>query len=119
MVPIGMPSNIPSIKTFETKKVLLDFLNLAKNVKTFEDKCTAYPNLVLFHDGFLFCSVHIFLQKPQDWKLPDSAKNRVREFLPEVTRDNSAAIKALRNDMGKANSSIKKPMLRRLISLFK
>jgi hypothetical protein len=44
---------------------LLDFLSKAVKVRTVQDKRDAYPNLVLFHEGFLFCSVHLTLVKPE------------------------------------------------------
>jgi SAM-dependent methyltransferase len=52
-----------SESTFNSQVVLLDFLSKAVKVQTIEDKRNAYPNLILFHEGFLFCSVHLCLVK--------------------------------------------------------
>ena len=122
LTAIGFPSNIPSSKTFESQKVLLDFLHVAKNVKTFEDKCTAYPNLVLSHDGFLFCSVHILLQKPFDWEISESAKAKVGEFRRSVANDRRAAIKTLKDGLALKGASpkwnIRRKLANKLISFF-
>jgi SAM-dependent methyltransferase len=96
LTPIGIPENRPSAKTFGTRKILVDFLSSAKNVKTLQDKLDAYPNLVLFHDGFLFCSVHILLQKPLDWELTLRSKSMVQSFRKEVHDNSRAAIEELR-----------------------
>jgi hypothetical protein len=51
--------------TYDSRVVLLGFLEKAKCVTTVADKRNAYPNLVLYHSGFLFCSVHLALRKPR------------------------------------------------------
>ncbi|PZO03511.1 MAG: hypothetical protein DCF30_02755 [Hyphomicrobiales bacterium] len=63
---LGAPDFAVSKDTFDSRVVLLDFLDKAKNVKTIEDKRNCYPNLILFHEGYLFCSVHIALKKPEN-----------------------------------------------------
>jgi SAM-dependent methyltransferase len=62
---IGEPNFATSQGTFDSQVVLVDFLNKAKRVRTLADKRDAYPNLVLFHEGYLFCSVHLALRKPK------------------------------------------------------
>ncbi len=96
LTPIGMPNNRPSSKTFETRRVLIDFLNSAKNIRTFQDKVDIYPNLVLFHEGFLFCSVHILLKKPLDWEPTPTATSKVGSFRKEVQSNNRNAIERLK-----------------------
>jgi SAM-dependent methyltransferase len=61
---IDKPSFDTSSGTYDSRVVLVDFLEKAKKVETITDKRNAYPNLVLFHLGYLFCSVHLALRKP-------------------------------------------------------
>jgi ubiquinone/menaquinone biosynthesis C-methylase UbiE len=103
LIPQGMPTNKPSAKTYETRKNLINFLNSAKRIKTFEDKLDVYPNLVLFHEGFLFCSVHILLKKPHDWMPQTSLKNS--RFHKEIKENNKSAIKVLKYGSKKEKSS--------------
>jgi SAM-dependent methyltransferase len=60
---IGEPNFATSQQTFDNRVVLSEFLEKAKKVETLTDKRNAYPNLVLFHAGYLFCSVHLALRK--------------------------------------------------------
>jgi hypothetical protein len=60
---IGEPNFSTSQQTFDNRAVLVEFLEKAKHVETLTDKRNAYPNLVLYHAGFLFCSVHLALRK--------------------------------------------------------
>jgi hypothetical protein len=60
---IGEASFDTSQETFDNRVVLFEFLEKAKRVETLTDKRNAYPNLVLYHEGFLFCSVHVALRK--------------------------------------------------------
>jgi SAM-dependent methyltransferase len=52
-----------SDRTFETRVNLVDFLKRAQVVHGIEEKRAVYPNLILYHDGFLFCSVVLTLHK--------------------------------------------------------
>jgi SAM-dependent methyltransferase len=61
---IGTPQYTTSQNTYDSRVVLLDFLQKAKKVGSLSDKRNAYPNLVLYHEGHLFCSVHLALRKP-------------------------------------------------------
>jgi SAM-dependent methyltransferase len=61
---VDQPNFRASQETFDQRVVLLDFLEKAKSVSSIEDKKNAYPNLTLFHEGFLFCSIHLALRKP-------------------------------------------------------
>lgn len=49
--------------TLATRKNLFEFLNRVKSSSRIDHIAEAYPNLVLYHDGFLFCSVHLALVK--------------------------------------------------------
>jgi len=85
---IGTPQYTTSHDTFDSRVVLLDFLDKAKKVASLSDKKNAYPNLVLFHEGHLFCSVHLALRKPIAEILPKSVHSRAFEKLvkEEATR---------------------------------
>jgi SAM-dependent methyltransferase len=61
---VDQPNFKSSQETFDQRVVLLDFLEKARSVSSIEDKKNAYPNLTLFHEGFLFCSIHLALRKP-------------------------------------------------------
>jgi SAM-dependent methyltransferase len=52
--------------TYDGRAVLVDFLEKAKGIDSIRRKRNAYPNLVLYHQGFLFCSVHLALRKPTE-----------------------------------------------------
>ena len=95
LIPIGVLNNQPSPKTFQTRKELVEFLNSAKTIRSFEDKVDVYPNLVLFHAGFLFCSVHLLLKKPLDWKPAPTAIAKVESFYKEIEVNNQIAIRRL------------------------
>lgn len=71
-----------SSATFETRRDLIEFLSLAKQVTTIEEKKIAYPNLILEHEGFLFCSVHILAKKPMN---QIKHKKQKTEFCEVVT----------------------------------
>jgi len=62
-----------SERTFESRQNLVDFLQRAQNIHTLEEKRAAYPNLVLYHDGFLFCSIALTLYKEEGAGAPSSA----------------------------------------------
>ena len=82
-------------KTFETRKILREFLVEEKNIRTCKDKIHAYPNLILFHEGFLFCSVHMLLKKPLNCEPLSSAVSKVDDFRKIAKVHNHKAIKEL------------------------
>lgn len=86
-----------SKETFDSRVVLLDFLNKAKNVKTVEDKKNCYPNLILFHEGYLFCSVHIALRKSGSAAAHKDVHSAA--FREEVEQDAAKASGALTNQI--------------------
>ena len=62
MIGDAMMSTSPA--TYDCRVVLREFLDKAGTVDSLTKKRSVYPNLVLFHEGFLFCSVHLALRKP-------------------------------------------------------
>lgn len=90
LVPVDQLVESPSPKTFQSRIKLVDFLTNVKTIRTFEDKARVYPNLILHHQGYLFCSVHIFLRKPLDWKAsPISSKSSIFQEQIRQNRHNS------------------------------
>jgi len=57
-------------ETLGTRRNLLEFLTEVKSKERIDYVRDAYPNLVLFHDGFLFCSIHLALRKVSEPTLP-------------------------------------------------
>ncbi len=64
LVPCGEVDYTQSERTFETRHNLVDFLQRVQTIHTLEEKRAVYPNLILYHEGFLFCSVALTLVKP-------------------------------------------------------
>jgi SAM-dependent methyltransferase len=80
--------------TFETRHNLVDFLQRAQIVHGIEEKRAVYPNLVLYHEGFLFCSVVLTLYKDRD--VPDTTQTQARARAEvEVAEENAALSAAL------------------------
>lgn len=83
-----------SDRTFETRHNLADFLKHARSIHGLDDKRAVYPNLVLYHEGFLFCSVVLTLHK-------DHPLAHVADFPPDqrivtqVRADNAALAASL------------------------
>ncbi|MDR3467169.1 MAG: methyltransferase domain-containing protein [Xanthobacteraceae bacterium] len=73
----------PSNGTFAGKRILSDFRSPAGSLESLRASRDMPPNLVMFHDGFLFCSVHLTLRKDPD---PPSrgGGGRSAAFLTEV-----------------------------------
>lgn len=67
--PSGMelvdpPTYTLSRATYDGRAVLKTFASTVSGGKSVERKRNDVPNLVLFHQGFLFCPVHLTLKKP-------------------------------------------------------
>ena len=62
--PLDPLTDQTSLATYDGQVVLRDFLERAVKSQTLEDKRDTHPNLVMFQDGFLFCTVHLALRKP-------------------------------------------------------
>jgi hypothetical protein len=56
-----------SVQTMLAKRDLLSFLQGAENKKTWAGKITNFPNLVLVHEGYVFCSIHLTLRKTENY----------------------------------------------------
>lgn len=91
---INAPSFSTSPKTFDSRVILTEFLDEVKHIRTLADKKNVYPNLVLYHDGFLFCSVHLALQKPLNAPVSRRASHAAR-FEADVTTNAIRASESL------------------------
>jgi hypothetical protein len=87
---VGSLLTTVSPSTYQTRRVLLEFLEANKTITSYSEKRTVYPNLVLYHSGFLFCSVHLLMRKGSDWQRP-----RPRSFVEEVARETTATAESL------------------------
>ncbi|MCR9138516.1 MAG: class I SAM-dependent methyltransferase [Alphaproteobacteria bacterium] len=76
----------PSELTFAGKRILTDFAEQSRSFKDLKAARNLHPNLVMYHDGFLFCSIHITLQKLKTDKA-SAREDSDNEFLPDVTRN--------------------------------
>ncbi len=68
-----------SDETLSTRRDLLAFLSAAKQLANPAQKIGIYPNIILYHEGYLFSSVHLTLRKPLSgwgaknaWAAPDA-----------------------------------------------
>lgn len=66
MEVIDPPTFEISSRTYDSRAVLQDFNSTVGHGRTLEQKKNVYPNLVIFHDGFLFCPIHLTLRKPAE-----------------------------------------------------
>ena len=99
--PVDALDTTLSDETLSVQRDLLSFLNAAKQVTHPTQKIGIYPNLILYHEGYLFCSVHLALRKPYSgwgtanrWAAPDSATR------DEVMAGKHAAVAALAAPVG-------------------
>lgn len=88
--PSGLTLRTPldiaqSDRTFETRTNLVDFLQHVNAIHGIEEKRAIYPNLVLYHDGFLFCSVAITLYKdhPIPAHVGATKRNGIHDLLEQ------------------------------------
>jgi SAM-dependent methyltransferase len=83
-----------SDRTFESRHNLVDFLKRAQTIHGLEEKRAVYPNLVLYHEGFLFCSVVLTLYK--DRPLPEVAANGAgSDVEADIAAENAALAASL------------------------
>ena len=87
-----------SDETLSVQRDLLGFLDATKRITHPAQKIGIYPNLILYHEGYLFCSVHLTLRKPisdwgaaNQWASPDIA---TREAVAVGRQDAIAALAA-------------------------
>jgi SAM-dependent methyltransferase len=81
---------LQSERTFETRHNLVDFIERSQLVHTLDEKRAVHPNLVLYQDGFLFCSVILTLHKerqgnPRPQPASARAKSAVAHENSELT----------------------------------
>ena len=70
-------------ETLLTRKNLPEFLNVVKNSDRVDHVREAYPNLVMLHEGFMFCSVHFALRKVS---VPKKFQKQSESFSESVRR---------------------------------
>jgi SAM-dependent methyltransferase len=94
--PVDALETTLSDETLSVQRDLLSFLDAAKQVTHPAQKIGVYPNLILYHEGYLFCSVHLALRRPisgwgaaNRWAAPDAATR------DEVMARKRAAVAAL------------------------
>jgi hypothetical protein len=68
------PLNIEiSDGTLAVQRDLLSFLEGTRGAISAVKKIAQYPNLILYHEGYLFCSVHLALRKPSAYPVVDNS----------------------------------------------
>lgn len=85
-----------SEKTYETRKELLDYLDSNSKTVSIEDKKSVLPNMVIHHEGYLFCSVHLLLQKPNNVEINNINNNENNYLTTEIENSYSSDIKSLK-----------------------
>ncbi len=60
-------------KTLLSQRNLVSFLEGIKNGSGWENKKDNYPNLILLHQGYVFCSIHLALRKVDQYPLNDNS----------------------------------------------
>lgn len=85
-----------SDRTFATRPTLLDFVQRGQAVHAVEEKRALSPNLVIYHDGFLFCSVVLTLYKDVAGLPADVVHQEVADLIEvEASEENLRLITAL------------------------
>lgn len=80
-----------SDRTFETRRAAIDFPGRAQAAQGLEEKQAASPNLVVYHDGFLFCPVVLTLHKDHPLPQPGTEEAAAwRRAAAQVDEDNAA-----------------------------
>jgi hypothetical protein len=65
--PVDQPDFHLSEATLSVRRDLLSFLEGTRDLSDPAVKIAHYPNLVLLHEGYLFCSVHLALRKTANY----------------------------------------------------
>ena len=77
--------------TFETRRELADFRSHAATSHGLDEKRASQPNLVLYHDGFLFCPVALTLHKDRPTQpMTERERATARQAAAEVDAENAA-----------------------------
>lgn len=92
----------PSEVTFAGKRILTDFAEQSRSFKDLKAARNLHPNLVMYHDGFLFCSIHITLQKPKSDEA-SASENIDNEFVSDVTRNARRSARVVLETMREEN----------------
>ena len=85
--------------TLQTGRDLSSFLEGIKNTFSVESKISQYPNLILYHAGFVFCSIHLALTKrdgypktDNSWAKPSAAiRSEARRFVDHSPAEGGAS----------------------------
>jgi SAM-dependent methyltransferase len=91
--PIDKINYIISDSTMRTRRNLDEFLAGSGKGNEFSVKIQNYPNLILYHQGYTFCSIHLALRKKirsaitNEWAKPDD------KVIRDINRRNGEAIK--------------------------
>ncbi len=82
-----------SPQTLQTKRDLVPFLNAIKGKVDWQTKVAYFPNLVLVHEGYVFCSIHLCLRKterypvtPNEWARPSEQTRKTVTALTAQIR---------------------------------
>ncbi|SCY01094.1 class I SAM-dependent methyltransferase [Microvirga guangxiensis] len=70
--PIDELDTSISDATLKVRRDLVPFLRGTSGEFSAEKKIAHYPNLVLYHEGYLFCSVHVALKKSDRYPAKDN-----------------------------------------------
>jgi SAM-dependent methyltransferase len=104
--PVDQPEFEMSDATLATRRDLVGFLAGASAVSSPAEKIGIYPNLILFHEGYVFCSVHVTLRKPaiypakdNAWAVPTEDMRRAVRAAREAAATHLATTSAVGNDL--------------------
>jgi SAM-dependent methyltransferase len=94
--------------TVETKRDLATFLSAVKYPTSDEDISNAYPNLVLSNEGYVFCSVHLTLRKPDNYPIKDNAwAAPSEETKAMIEREKQEAVSRMQGEFSKGMGTAK------------
>jgi SAM-dependent methyltransferase len=90
-----------SESTLSVRRDLASFLDGTRGPVSAAKKIANYPNLILYHGGYLFCSVHLALRKPQSrvagnsWAAPSKeTRAQIRESDAKTCAEAGSALLA-------------------------
>jgi hypothetical protein len=76
-------------RTLSVRRDLASFLEGTRGPVSAAKKIANYPNLILYHGGYLFCSVHLALRKPQSRMVNNSWAAPSKETLALIQESNA------------------------------
>jgi len=88
--PVDDMQSEMSDATLSVRRDLSKFLEATRAPVSIETKIANYPNLILYHEGHLFCSVHVALKKGTTfpisnnaWAMPaEELRSKIEAFVP-------------------------------------